>query len=337
MISHEDLELAWSLLDPQTLNPGELDIRTGDESINAWGEPLFGVDSRRFRHLLLPVPRDYQINEDTESAGVQIKVHELFDGETPKTFVDIACYKPHLNKLFTTIVVEILSQITEEQLKPDVAGRRVLDRWRELLEKPPSHLPDLKTITGLFAELETLRRGAESNINVINCWQGPRKARHDFSSGHLSLEVKATRAIESRIYRIHGTEQLETDQGKPLYLAALRLEQVNSGGLTIKSMIDEICRIGVSRSDLLPLIADAGISEDMIYLINYIKFVVKEFNLYHVDRDFPKITSDDFSDKEIPSGVQNLTYDIDLSRKPPYPLSTEETSEILTLLASGDM
>lgn len=335
MISSENLEATWNLLESYDLKSDELQIRETDRSVGHLAPPIFAIDANRCRHLLLPVQQGYQISEDKRSAGVQVSIHEFLDQGRIRYFVDVVCLKPHLNKLFSIIITDILRLIDDDELEPDIASGIVINNWRELLEQVPSGKPDINTLTGLYAELITLRRLAEFNPKSLSSWYGPQKARHDFTSRSAAIEVKGSRAREGRIVKIHGVEQLESPENADLYLAVVKLERVQQGGQSIGALINSITSLGVSTFELFKMISEIGITPDVVDKIENIHFKVREYRTYLVDNSFPRITRGTFTGSKLPPGVLGLTYEIDLTNEPPFPLGNEDEGAVFRKFAES--
>ncbi len=82
--------------------------------------------------MLVPVSPERTVVEDRRSSGVQITRHVLVDAGESRTFVDVICAKAHLNELFDVVVDEMIVEDPAMPATPDLACRRVLERWREL-------------------------------------------------------------------------------------------------------------------------------------------------------------------------------------------------------------
>lgn len=333
MIAVDDIEAAWSLLEHPLPVKNELRVRELDAVTTAVGHPLFAVDEKGYRHLLIPVSPTADIREDKRSAGVQVVVNSLVDANKMRLFVDVTCRKPHLNKLFSIILSEILNMLSESVSRPDLICHQVLNRWRELLERGPSGRPDLQTVAGVFGELWQLREVVRLDSNSIDCWLGPTGARHDLAAGGTALEVKTTLARSGRFFTINGHDQLEPPADGILYLAAMRLEQVKTKGETIADLINTITSMGGDQYMLLTLLADIGITPDVVEACSDIHFRVDENRFYRVDSSFPRIVSGSFAGGVLPDGVLKVSYQIDLSTEPPVPLGDSEVKTVYRSLA----
>src|SRR5205814_1053724 len=131
------------------------------------------LDPQARRHLLVPVPSSIAIAEDRRSSGVHITRRELVDAGGARHFVDVHCLKPHLDAIFSVLIAEMLDALATEPGRPDVTCRRILDHWRELLEREPLTRPGLETLIGLYGELWHLRELTRFRPDAIAIWAGP--------------------------------------------------------------------------------------------------------------------------------------------------------------------
>ena len=333
MIDSQEITRTWALLARDPVQSGGLRVRELVDVATAEGHPLLALDAQGRRHLLIPVGPAVSIDEDRRSSGVQVVGHSLIDAHEQRTFVDVVCRKPHLNELYALIASEVLDGLTLETMHPDLVARTVLERWRELLEREPSDEPGLTTLTGLFGELWYLRQLVQRNPSALGVWMGPTGARHDFMAGDLALEVKATRTRHGRFFEIHGHEQLEAPTGVELYLGALKLELVPSGEHSIGDLINRVLNAGVDRSQLMMLLAQAGVGPEDLDLCGRVRFRVLEDRVYIVASDFPRVVAASFVGGVVPAGVLRLVYQIDVTSEPPYPLSQSEVNDLYSRLS----
>jgi hypothetical protein len=274
--------------------------------------------------------------EDSRSSGVQITRHELVDKGEKRTFVDVLCAKAHLNELFDVVADEMIVAAAATPTTPDLACRRVLERWRELIEQEAGVGAGPERLGGLFAELWHLRQLARTHPSrALAIWVGPVGGRHDFMGGGASMEVKATLSRVGRFPEIHSAEQLEPPIGAPLFLAMMKLERVAAAGVTVGMLIEEIGEAGVDRRDLQSLARQAGFQVDDLSVDHPTRFSIVENLLYLVDADFPAITPASFVGGQVPPGVLRVRYLIDLSTDSPAPLEHDQVSAAYELLAKA--
>lgn len=334
MILPVDINATWEILERAALQPGEVRVREMDEIKSAAGNALFALDQEHHRHLLIPIAASLRVHEDTGSAGVHITAHQLLDESERRRFLDIECRKPHLNNLFSIIASEMISQLSEDESRPDLVCHQVLSRWRELLEES-SNKPDLQAVVGLFGELWQLREIVQRNSRAVNHWVGPTGARHDLTCGQVSLEVKSSLRRQGRFFTVHGHDQLEPPQGGELYVAAVKLEQVlKGGGETLSELISAIASTGCDQHFLWTGLTSLGFTPEIVAGYNDIRFTILENRIYKIADEFPRIVSDSFKNGHVPNGVIAMNYQIDLSSEPPFPLADSEVAAVYGLLAT---
>jgi hypothetical protein len=299
------------------------------------GEVLAGLDAHGGRHLLIPVPASVAFREDRRSAGVQIRRTVLEDAGIDLQFVDVVCLVPRLNDLFAEVAVDMLEALNLDPADPPASCHGILERWRELLEKPDPQLLGPQQLAGLFGELLLVKELVERNpANGVDAWMGPSGSQHDFARGELAIEVKTTTVREGRVVGIHGTDQLERPSGGELFLSFVRLD-VEAGGTSVPELIDSILELGVERRTFLDLLARGGYDASKAGEYEHPRFIIRERRLYEVEGDFPRITASSFRMGVVPPGVLRIRYDVDLTGEPPYPLADALIESTLLTMAAA--
>lgn len=327
------LDMSWALLETGSRPvPGHISVLAVPGNAEETLDIAVGLDHELQRHLLIGVTPAYRITEDRRSAGIVVTRRQLVEGASLRTFVDLVCLRPHLNELFAVIVRDILELLHDDPSRPDHACIRVLNRWRDLIERRSSRDLSLNRLVGLFGELWCLLRIARHTPTAVDLWQGPVGARHDFVGAVASLEVKTTLSHEGWIVEIHGHDQLEPiGEENRLYLVLLRLEQI-PGGHSLNDLVESIVQTGVDRFALLSLLALNDVDAARLDESKNVRFNLAGTRVYHVDDSFPKIVSSSFAGGELPNGVVSLDYRLDLTATPPVPLSDVEVDQAFDLL-----
>ena len=324
----------WNLLAERAPREGEYAV-IGSGLTHKSEEILVAIDSASFRHLLMPVSGAAKVEEDLQSDGVQIRLHKLVDAGKERPFVDLRCTKPHLNRLFTEIVEEVLEDIQGSSLSPDLVARKVLDRWRELLHRAGEGRLGYEKLVGLFGELSVLTRMVQMTPAAIDCWQGPLTRRHDFAREKLALEVKATTSRRGRAVHVNGVLQLDESHCDALYLTFLRVEE-NDSGRSVPDLIEEICDRSGRRLQVMKLLDKVGYAPDDAPHYQRYRFLTLERRTYKVDVSFPRIVPSSFTAGQVPSGVVELVYTIELASEPPFPIEETEEGAVLRRLSGAE-
>jgi Putative PD-(D/E)XK family member, (DUF4420) len=319
--SGQTLRETWSILEDLRGAGDTFPVREIADVDGPEGRPLCAIDDQWRRHLLIPVADAGAIAEDRRSAGVQVGPHMLVDRDQTRPFVDLICLKSHLNELFLILVREVLDAYGVDALDPSRTCIRVLERWRELIEHEIAPQPGIDHLIGLYAELWHLRELARRTAAAGTVWTGPLGTRHDFVAPGLALEVKASKSRHGRFVEIHGPDQLEPPAGGELYLATMKVDPIpGSAGERLIDVVDDLIEMAVDRRLVLQRLLRLGMRIEDLEREGVERYSVRESRVYAVSRDFPRITPATFVGGSVPAGVINLSYQLDLSSEPPFPL-----------------
>lgn len=292
-------------------------------------EILIAIDNQNeFRHLIIPINKGEKFKDDDYSRGVNIIYQKIKTKTGELNFIDVLCKLPHLNELFTIIVSEILEEIKNDNKEPYKKCKIVIERWRELLAKSNPRRLSAEKLQGVFGELWYLRELSDIDLNAIDYWIGPLGDPHDFSNGKIALEVKTT-TKKARMFWINGVNQLTPPEDGVLYLCAIKLDKVKSGGECVPDIIESLKEIGLNYAKLLSLLVELGYSINDNKFYENFRYQIKENRVYFVNGHFPRITNDSFKGGELPKNVIDIVYQIDINSEPPIPISDMKVSQIL--------
>jgi len=334
MITLEIIQKVWDMLQRPTTPQSQVEARELDNIRTVHGHPLITIDIYNRRHLLLPAPKNTELEQDMDSSGIHIITSEWRDADELKTFVDVVCLKPHLNSLFNMILLDILHMYPDYPDRPDNVCIVVLSRWRELLSREGDNLPDRTTLLGLWGELKLLLRLTHYNKNMIDVWLGPFGERYDFFIGTTALEVKTSTQRKGQIVSIHGHDQLEQPENGELYLSLIKAEETPVQGESISDLVSQLVLAGCNRLKLMKALNNLGLSAGLIPKCDGLRFKLTGWYIYQVNDRFPKIIPTSFESGYLPNGVVDIVYKIDLSTQPPYPLSEGMADQMLVQFAN---
>lgn len=297
--------------------------------------PLLVIDSKGQRHLLIPVNDFIQEKTDLNSAGIKIYLNEWADKGLIQKYVDIVCLKPHLNSLFDHILFAILQELEKQPPYSSQSAKRIIDEWREFIDKDPSDLPSESIIKGLFGELYVLHELAKNGDNCLDLWLGPESARNDFKSGKFSIEVKTiSQHIDKLQVTINGLDQLWVREDDLLFLIVIRVEKNPKPKITIEELIDLLLVAGIDQVELMIKLQRIGLTPNLINKIPY-GYDVVEVKAYLIDESFPKITPESFKSEYLNDRVFDLRYTIDLIGEPPRPLEEDSMKQLFRNMVQG--
>jgi hypothetical protein len=195
-----------------------------------------------------------------------------------------------------------------------------LARWRRLLE-PGTGALAISELRGLAGELVVLDQclGLWASSQVIDAWVGPLDAPQDFALPSLWIEAKATLPTASAV-RITSVDQLDVTGRLVLAVVTLANVSADSPGVSPASLVEGI-RLQLtgsgSPSALLEFdskLATLGYADDPVY--SDTMFRIDGVRYFDVADGFPAIRR-----RDLPAGVAEAIYDIELSACAPFATS----------------
>ncbi|MFE2722850.1 PD-(D/E)XK motif protein [Kitasatospora sp. NPDC059327] len=330
-MSAPDLRLVldehWRGLDAAPVAAGYV-LRTSSLPVTtAHGPLLAAVDADGMRHLLIPLATRQRLSAGVASGSLRIFERPLEDDESYGRFADIACTSRELDDVFTGLCRDVLVALAADGERPYRAARAVVERWRRLFSGGRRPLTD-EQIVGLFGELLVLIRLLECDPGAVCHWAGPEGERHDFTDGRLAVEVKSSAAAsERRLLRIHGLDQLEPPEHGELFIAWHRL-QPDPRGRTLDELVAHARELCDDEAAFLSKLARLGYhpsDQDQYGL----RLTPVESRWYPVDDGFPRLTTTSIPGVDVPAGVLDVRYTVDLAGVRTDRLDDEAVNDVL--------
>lgn len=267
-------------------------------------------------HLLIPLPHK---KRDIESVTITLRGLRVIETTLKikgknKLYLDISTDQANEN-IFTVFANELAYAVDVLKRDPRTATQSIVNNWKSFWTSPNQKLSIEKSV-GLFAEIWFLNRVLMPCLGprVIHHWTGPEGERHDFQGVGLHIEVKATRN-QSKIYRIHGHDQLKPPKNKILAFFGMQLS-VESGGPD--SLVDEVesCNESLSGNPgelvvFMEKIKSCGYTEVRKEELTKLRFRIRAADIYLIKTGFPE-----FPLAELPDGICKIDYDLDISLYP---------------------
>ena len=284
------------------------------------GRLAAAVDHVGHRHLLVPIASNQAVRRGMHGPALFLRRRPLEDEERYQVYADLSCARADLNDLFSLLCADVLETTEKSPDNPLKVLHRVLDRWKSLFQTTGLPLgPD--QVAGLFGELFVLQRLLRLDSSAHRLWLGPTGHPHDFSGHDAAVEVKASTSALGRQARIHGLEQLQAPPRGELHLVWLRLRRTSeTEGDGFVELVNRTLELCDDESALATLMAGAGLHLADTDLYRELRFAVDEERWYAVDDTFPRLTSADVA-AEHTGRLHDVTYTVDLSTEPPFPLS----------------
>jgi hypothetical protein len=225
--------------------------------------------------------------------------------------------------LFATLCADAISASTDiaqgEELSAFLAR---LDAWRRFLRERHSGLSREETI-GLLGELIVLESLLAHASSACPTWVSPDDGLHDFHNHGYSLEVKTSLGPSSRI-RISSVDQLATEGLDQLDLLHVRLIE-SADGRSIEMLLADIMPQLPdynSRRALDNALLRRGLMPDDNPARTRPRVQLRSLDCYRIDDKFPRIVRSD-----LPAGVLDATYVVDLQAIAPRACDSEEVLE----------
>lgn len=293
---------AWAVLVPPRsaeLSSFALDPWAGEPG------PRAAVDREGRRHLLVP----YRDNPSTlvvePNSALSTSYRTLAFGSNALDYVDVACQDPSLRREFDQICADILEAFDEDGASCAAArSAQVIGRWRRLLRTVRLRSLSPEQRIGLFAELSVLRALASEGLVDADNWTGPEATPHDFEFGSASIEVKGV-GVDADHIVVHGVEQLDELDGKPLHLLVVEVREDDSGE-RLADVLAEAESGVATPSALRAKVNKLGYSSDD----DETRFSLGQAYMVPVANGFPRIISSDLV-AGIPDGLSRLSYYLD--------------------------
>ncbi|MEV7807252.1 PD-(D/E)XK motif protein [Microbispora sp. NPDC088329] len=300
------LERAWAVLTPprgKHLASFPLEVMCGEEPCRV------ALDATGTRHLLVPVG-DETVSVDPRPAVLGMVVRKLAFGGPAVAYVDVSCAESELFPEFDEVVTDVLEAASGAQ-RPASAAIQAVTRWRRLFRSSLLRGLSRQAKLGLFAELTVLLSLIQADPGFpVTAWRGPLNEPHDFEASARCLEVKGLGVVNDSIV-VHGLEQLNTHDGRPLDVILLRVVE-DADGQTLSDLVDQLRGMVASRVDFRTRLAAAGWSyqPDRPDLDT---FAVEEVRRLVVGSDTPRVVPSSLIAGALPDGVGNLSYQVDLA------------------------
>jgi hypothetical protein len=299
------LERAWAILSPPRLK--ELESYPLDLTFDGVACRV-ALDTTGVRHLLIPTVGE-TVAVDSRPAVLGMAVRRLVFGGAGVVYVDVSCSEAELYPEFDEVVADVLEEVAGSERPASVAVRAV-GRWRKLFAARLVRGMSKPAKLGLFAELSLLSHllDAQPSFPLEN-WRGPLREPHDFEAPTRCLEVKALGAMAESVV-IHGLDQLDTHDGRPLDLILVRVVD-DPGGLTIGDLVDDVRDSTAPAALLRSRLAAAGWSSDP-QRPDLDAFAVQEVLRVTVDGTVPRLVSASLTHPGLPAGLHDLSYHLDV-------------------------
>lgn len=238
-----------------------------------------------------------------------------FSGDQAHFHLFIESAAVSYNEVFGYLAADVARQVFERaESTPAVSaflGR--LQRWKRFFESGGGEGLSEIAAQGLLAELLFLRDFAIPECGnaaaAVASWAIPEPLSKDFQYSQGAIEVKCSVAREHTKVHISGERQLDDTGFAVLYLFAVLLEKVVTGGFTLPEIVNSVRELlsdEVARSRFEDKLLAYGCLD--IHFPRYERhFIVQRMRAFRVCPGFPRMPA------ILPDGVGDLNYTVALA------------------------
>ena len=222
-------------------------------------------------------------------------------------------------ELFGAMVADVVNAMAHESGADEQRLLRIflgrIRAWQEFMRKGAQALSPEAEI-GLIGELTLLRAIIEAGApqaQAIESWVGPLDGVQDFEIGAGAMEVKATLSAAGFPAKIGSLEQLDDSTRQPLFVAAARMRQTDSG-LSLPEFVEAMRMAIKGDAEAERLLSERLLAAGYFdaHADRYPRrFALAGIRVVEVGEGFPRLTSG-----TAPAGIMRAMYEIDLDKAP---------------------
>jgi len=313
------IEKSWKELNSSTVK--------GENQVLAIGYPddythsiFLSITSSGNRMLLIQLDEEHDISWRFFCFGLEAIVRDLriVGAHQILPYIQITCLESESYQLFNYFIDDIVRALQAYQGPKLTLIDKILERWQSFWDNEANKDLSREKQIGLFGELNFLQYWLIPHLGAkaVMSWCGSRGLRHDFEMANVSIEVKSTSLARGHLYEIHGIQQLEKPQNGRLFLFGVRLRDEQTGGKSLKLLIDNIYEALSGFRDLTEYFSsqliEYGYSLKGSAGYQSKSWEIIDEALFLVDADFPRITSA-LIPESTQLDIEDLTYKVNLN------------------------
>lgn len=236
-----------------------------------------------------------------------------------KTWIALARAPSGGAELFATMVADVAGALDAETGADETRLLRIfigrVRAWQEFMRKGAPTISAEEEV-GLIGELIALASLIDAGLPAaIACaaWLGPVDGLRDFEIGTGGIEVKCTLSAVGFPARIGSLDQLDDSARQPLFVAGLRLRQVESG-LALPDFVENMRDVVRGDEEAERVLSERLVSAGYFdaHASRYSRrFVHVAARVVEIGPAFPRLTL-----ARVPAGITKASYEIDLDRAP---------------------
>lgn len=287
------------------------EIRDGFASMKSYGALKINSLEKKYAAFIIRIPDGYgvaiPVHKDMEVAesfnSCKFRTGLISIDGTPSNYLMLVSAFEEYRYEFAFLCAELLSPGANGQDRKALI-ENPLDWWRRWKELVGNDIKD-RAVYSVIAELRVLEHKLSSDPTAE--WTATRMGSHDIECVSESCEVKSTCKRYGAEITIAGQHQLV--HKKPLYLYFLRMEESHEG-ISVNDMKKRLTEVGYDPGKLEIELQQQGLEHGAS--IRNKKYKILEKRMYVVDETFPAITRESFKGNQVPLGIKQIVYTVDL-------------------------
>lgn len=279
---------------------------------------LFEVNSRS-----LPAGKEL-----LDCVGFRLDFETVEKGPNGRCRLSLILKDRSYSEIFATLANDVAGCVATAPTEP-TAVRTLLSRlntWQSFLERFGVKTLSIEQQAGLYAELTVLEKDLLAPLGpaaTINAWRGPFREVHDFRTGHVSIEVKASLTAAGATFRVSSLEQLDPGNAGCLLIRHVALATGHGSGETLPEIV---CRLRVALRAQDPgaatgfdgCLMECGYLDDHAGAYADNGFGVRSSRWFEVRAGFPRLLPG-----SVPAGIVGANYTVALAQCLPFEIATD--------------
>jgi len=221
-------------------------------------------------------------------------------------------------RMFADEIVEDLYR--EPELKGTILEvESKISRWMNFFRNPRRET-SREQVLGMLGELVFMRDWLDTELTQYSTWAGPFGSSKDFVGNNIDVEVKVLgRKTGPRVHSISSLDQLNSSNGKPLFLFSVRATLGIGKPERVSDLIDNVRNTPMFARDFESAtyfnraLQSHGLLDDVPK--EFSTFDLIDVTFFQVDENFPRL--DTSLTANLPQ-VLDVRYDLDLTSEQPY-------------------
>lgn len=288
----KDIQLGFS-----NLETGRIVKIIEDSNINSWilkVNDIYGV--------AIEIDKEIVVNERFSNVRLYTKVYEI-EGREVHLLI-LSSNQEHLRNEFARICRDFIEYGLDERTQHLLLTNPYI--WWLQMKELMGNTNTNKQVTSILAEILCLNYLISNSLKVE--WKGPLGSTIDIVTENHYYEIKSTIERYKSTVQISSQHQIALD--KPQTLLFFRFEE-SMNGVSIDKIVKFLIKNGIEEKYIEERMLKNGLEKGS--MARQITYKLLECQSFSIDENFPRITPESFKENKIPSHIEKITYDVDLT------------------------